>query len=83
MDKEKQIKISNWMGEAISPDSKISPIDQFRVGIAVMKAIEEIEPIYDKYNAPKKRKSKKDTANLLGDEFAREVFKGMMKFSDL
>lgn len=83
MDKEKQVKVSDWMAKAISPDSKVSPVDQLRIGVVMLKAIEEIEPIYDKYNAPKKRKPKKDTANLLGDEFAREVFKGMMKFSDL
>jgi len=81
MDIEKINKISKWMGEAILPESKVSSVDRLKITLAVMKAIEEVEPIYDRYNAPKK--TKKDTANLLGDEFAREVFKGMMKFSDL
>lgn len=80
MDNKKQIKISQWMAKAIQPDSKVSASDQMAICLALMKAVEEVEPIYNKYNNKKKQKK---TANLLGDEFAEKVFRGMMKFSDL
>ena len=81
MDNKKYTKITEWMAKAIQPDSKVSASDQIAICLALTKAVEEVEPIYNKYN--KKRKPKKKTANLLGDEFAGEVFRGMMKFSDL
>jgi uncharacterized protein YifE (UPF0438 family) len=81
MDNKKCIKITEWMAKATQPDSKVSASDQMAICFAVMKAVEEVEPIYNKYN--KKRKPKKKTANLSGEEFAEKVFWEMMKFSDL
>ena len=68
------LKITDWLGNVDIEELDI--MDQITMSSAFMKVAAELKPIYDKYN--KTKNVEKNTANLLGDEFARDVLKGFI-----